>query len=352
MLTNSLLTFRVLSFPGTVTCLLTHIPLYNGIQRLSFSSSYYKSVQLKQDVNTTEDKLIGTETSANNAINLSQSIIHQQRLLNDNHVSIEQSHSVPAHAPDSISELSSRSIINESAPYGGGPSKQEKKEYRKEKHVSLPKWFNKAKYTSTNSICSFVYTYKEMACVTMNKDFEVTDIHTEKFSSYLRQPSQYWGKVSPFVDKVPSDSLCLIEHISLPAKFYQVNLHHRSITMLLYGLLQNKEDPYKILSFSRRSVGTLFNLNINKAGSRMDSQMLAQEIVTAQKWNDIDLKIPSSVFFVKENKLYFNEVKGDDVVSRECMQEVSDALLQAIVFWSIANNSFNKVKFKSKKKHA
>jgi len=214
------------------------------------------------------------------------------------------------------------------------------KKPKKKNQLHIPSWFNRDKYEMTTSVSSIVYTFKEIACVTMNKNYEVTNIQTRKFSKNFRAAA-YWEIVNSLVENIPSDSLCLVEHIALPAKFHQVNLHQRTLQMLLFGMLQTKEDKNKIVMFSRKAVGNMFNLNIKKALNRMDSQMLVKDIISTQNWGDIDLNISSSFFRVKNDKLYFSENMEDDLITRICMQEVSDALLQAIAFWSIANEQFD-----------
>ena len=220
------------------------------------------------------------------------------------------------------------------------------KKPKKKNQLHIPSWFNKDKYEMTSSVSSFVYTFKEIACVTMNKNYEVTKIQTKKFSKNFRAAA-YWEIVNSLVENIPSDSLCLVEHIALPAKFHQVNLHQRTLQMLLFGMLQTKDDKNKIVTFSRKAIGNMFNLNIKKALNRMDSQMLVRDIISTQKWGDIDLNISSSSFRIKNDKLYFSEIRGDDIITRICMQEVSDALLQAIAFWSIANEAFDRSKLRN-----
>lgn len=314
-------------------------------QPLEYTQRCQFSVHKEQPVNLAKDYTTG---------------LTEQEYLPQKHIAfVDQKTDVPTTILDNSTEINlstddsqdlSGSVVESETPVTSQTllttketSKSNTKKQKKKNQLHIPSWFNKEKYETTNSVSSFVYTFKEIACVTMNKNFEVTNISTRKFSKNFRA-STYWEIVNSLVEKVPSDSLCLVEHISLPAKFHQVNLHQRTLQMLLFGMLQTKEDRNKIVTFSRKAVGSMFDLNIKKALNRMDSQTLVKDIVTTQHWKDISLNIPMSTFWVKNDKLYFNEMKDDVLVSRICMQEVSDGLLQAIAFWSIANASFDKTK--------
>nr|XP_002129123.3 uncharacterized protein LOC100177363 [Ciona intestinalis] len=192
----------------------------------------------------------------------------------------------------------------------------------------------KSKVKTINHISSFVATSQELSCVTMTRDFQVTSVLTtslqRKWSG--NNFSQYFSTIHPFIQEIPQVDAHIIERPYLPPTYYAINLHLRSVAMLLIGMLEKPEESC-IFSGSRQSVAKYAKLGVGGTASRMCSLKLVHSIVQEGMWEGRPVEISPEFLKTSSEATFYGGENGNHI-----SPETADALIQALCFWKHFEN--------------
>uniref|UniRef100_H2Z5C8 Uncharacterized protein n=1 Tax=Ciona savignyi TaxID=51511 RepID=H2Z5C8_CIOSA len=185
------------------------------------------------------------------------------------------------------------------------------------------------KIQTTNHISSFVATSQELACVTMTRGFELTGISTVSLERKwgAQNCSQYFSTIYPLIKNLPDVDAHIIENCTLPSSYHSINMHLRSITMLLIGMLENPEQS-SIFAGKRYAVGRHAQLSVKGTASRMCSKKLVHQIVQDGYWGNTEVKISPELLTTSSDCTFY---AGEN--SCQISHETADALIQALCFW-------------------
>ncbi|XP_008315774.1 transcription elongation factor, mitochondrial [Cynoglossus semilaevis] len=193
-----------------------------------------------------------------------------------------------------------------------------------------------------NSIVSIVCGTNKIAWASVDRGMTVLDwqqLQCPNFLSGTYMASAYLSNVSEVVSLLPSADFYLIEKQSFSvhnSALFPIITHMRAVEAMLFALLEPKNTlsdssiPPRVLNINRAAVGRHFGLLVGESrtsGTHIIQQLMIQSVS----------KKPSRVNFPQELLIkYRNHFQMDH---RRGGEELCDALLQAVAFYELLNES-------------
>ncbi|XP_047435172.1 transcription elongation factor, mitochondrial [Mugil cephalus] len=192
-----------------------------------------------------------------------------------------------------------------------------------------------------SSIVSIVSGTNRIAWAHVNRTMNVLDWQQMECPSFLRgnyMASAYLNDVASVVAHLPSADFYIIEK-SISAQntsLFPIIAHMRAVEAMLFALLEPKTPipepniPPKVLNMMRTAVGRHFGLMVGE--SRTSGAQTVQRLMS----DSVTQKLPRINFPQELVLKYRNYFQMD---SRREGDELSDALLQALTFYELLNES-------------
>ncbi|XP_062401121.1 transcription elongation factor, mitochondrial [Sardina pilchardus] len=224
------------------------------------------------------------------------------------------------------------------------PDKKEVKEVKKKKaKIQLIKFvkpeIDRGHLEAAETIVSITFGTNRVAWAHMDNTMTVRDWQHHKCDSFLKgtfMAAAYLEDISSVVSRIPDADFFIIEKPAMSMQnpsLFPIMVHLRTVEAMLFALLTQRQDAGdvpRVLNMIRATVGRHFGVvvaDVRTSGAQLVRQMMTESVTQ---------KVPRVRF---SHNLLVRYRDAFQIDSRNRGEELSDALLQAVAFYELLEES-------------